>query len=167
MRILYVDCFSGISGDMTVGALTDLGITPSTFEWELSKLDLGDCHLHFERQTRAGISGIKFDVHSGATHHSSQDDDPTQATDHAPVHPAHPGQTGEPHDHAHHDHVHHDHPSEDRDHHGNEPNPPRGFSEIRALIEGSELSDFVKQHVTSIFRRIASAESKIHGTSIE
>ena len=42
MRILYLDCFSGISGDMTVGALTDLGITPSTFEWELSKLDLGD-----------------------------------------------------------------------------------------------------------------------------
>jgi uncharacterized protein (TIGR00299 family) protein len=167
-----MDCFSGISGDMTVGALTDLGITPSTFEWELSKLDLGDCHLHFERQTRAGISGIKFDVHSGATHHASQDDDlHTQATDHAPVHA---GQTGEPHDHAHHDHahhdhdhVHHDHARKGRDHHGNEPNPSRGFSEIRALIEGSELSDFVKQHATSIFRRIADAESKIHGASIE
>ena len=65
MRILYLDCFSGISGDMTVGALADLGITPSTFEWELSKLNLGDCHLHFERQTRGGISGVKFDVHSG------------------------------------------------------------------------------------------------------
>ena len=39
------------------------------------------------------------------------------------------------------------------------------FSEIRKLIEGSELSDFVKQHATSIFRRIAKAESKIHGAS--
>ena len=68
MRILYLDCFSGISGDMMVGALTDLGITPSAFEWELSKLDLGDYHLHFERQTRAGISGVKFGVHRGATH---------------------------------------------------------------------------------------------------
>jgi uncharacterized protein (TIGR00299 family) protein len=68
MRILYLDCFSGISGDMMVGALADLGITPSTFEWELSKLELGDCHLHFERQTRGGISGVKFDVHGGATH---------------------------------------------------------------------------------------------------
>src|SRR5271169_4676657 len=75
MRILYLDCFSGISGDMTVGALADLGVKPSTFEWELSKLDLGDCHLHFERQTRGGISGVKFDVHSGATHDASQDDD--------------------------------------------------------------------------------------------
>jgi pyridinium-3,5-bisthiocarboxylic acid mononucleotide nickel chelatase len=160
MRILYMDCFSGISGDMTVGALTDLGITPSMFEWELSKLDLGDCHLHFERQTRAGISGIKFDVHSGATHHASQDDaPPTQAMDHPP---AHPGKTGEPHDHAPDHHAH-----KSRDHHGKEANPSRGFSEIRTLIEGSELSDFVKQHATSIFRRIADAESKIHGASIE
>jgi uncharacterized protein (DUF111 family) len=68
MRILYVDCFSGISGDMMVGALADLGVTPSTFEWELSKMDLGDFHLHFERQTRCGIAGIKFDVHSGSIH---------------------------------------------------------------------------------------------------
>ena len=75
MRILYLDCFSGISGDMTVGALADLGITPSNFEWEISKLDLGDCHLHFERQIRGGISGIKFDVHSGAIHDVSQDHD--------------------------------------------------------------------------------------------
>jgi pyridinium-3,5-bisthiocarboxylic acid mononucleotide nickel chelatase len=68
MRILYLDCFSGISGDMMVGALADLGITPSTFEWELSKLELGDYHLHFERQTRGGISGVKFEVHGGAIH---------------------------------------------------------------------------------------------------
>src|ERR1700693_2989730 len=68
MRILYVDCFSGISGDMMVGSLADLGVTPSTFEWELSKIELGDFHLHFERRTRRGIAGIKFDVHSGSTH---------------------------------------------------------------------------------------------------
>ena len=72
MRILYLDCFSGISGDMMVGALADLGITPSTFEWELSKLELGDYHLHFERQTRGGISGVKFEVHAGATHAESR-----------------------------------------------------------------------------------------------
>jgi pyridinium-3,5-bisthiocarboxylic acid mononucleotide nickel chelatase len=171
MRILYLDCFSGISGDMTVGALTDLGITPSTFEWELSKLELGDCHLHFERQTRAGISGVKFDVHSGATHDASQD-----------RHHEH-----ENHDHEHHDHEHHDHEHRDHEHHdhgyhhhehhhhehqgfnqgGRQSRPSRSFSEIRALIAGSELSDFVKQHTTSIFQRIGKAESKIHGASIE
>ena len=52
MKVLFLDCFSGISGDMTVSALVDLGVKPSTLEWELSKLDLGDFHMHFERQKR-------------------------------------------------------------------------------------------------------------------
>ena len=181
MRILYLDCFSGISGDMTVGALADLGITPSTFEWELSKLDLGDCHLHFERQIRAGISGVKFDVHSGATHDASQDPGHrAQETRHAP---SLPGNNRDPHEHQHHDHPdgeHQDHKHHDHGHHHHEhhehgerdqpvhrPHPSRSFSGIRALIEGSELSDFVKQHATSIFFRIGKAESKIHGASIE
>jgi hypothetical protein len=132
MRILYVDCFSGISGDMMVGALADLGINPSTFEWELSKLELGDCHLHFERQTREGISGVKFGIHAGATH---VEDGPESCR-------------SEPH-HA------HSHASS------------RRFSEIRELLQRSELSDFVKQHATAIFRRIGEAESKIHGVTIE
>jgi pyridinium-3,5-bisthiocarboxylic acid mononucleotide nickel chelatase len=172
MRILYLDCFSGISGDMTVGALTDLGITPSTFEWELSKLELGDCHLHFERQTRAGISGVKFDVHSGATHDASQD------RHHEHEHHDHEHHDHEHHhDHEQHDHEHHDHGYHHHEHHhhehqgfnqgGHQSRPSRSFSEIRALIAGSELSDFVKQHATSIFQRIGKAESKIHGASIE
>jgi uncharacterized protein (TIGR00299 family) protein len=179
MRILYLDTFSGISGDMTVGALADLGITPSTFEWELSKLELGDCHLHFERQTRAGISGVKFDVHSGATHDASQDS-PRQSQDRETEHPGPlTGKAANDHDHEHHDHEHHDHEHHDHEHHdhasdphrhqgdGHQAQPSRGFSEIRALLEGSELSDFVKQHATSIFHRIGKAESKIHGASIE
>jgi uncharacterized protein (TIGR00299 family) protein len=169
MRILYLDTFSGISGDMTVGALADLGITPSTFEWELSKLELGDCHLHFERQTRAGISGVKFDVHSGATHDASQDP-PRRSQDQETEHPAAlTGKTANAQDHQHHDHEHHDHASHPHHHqgHGDQPQPSRGFSEISALLEGSELSDFVKQHATSIFHRIGKAESKIHGASIE
>ena len=179
MRILYLDTFSGISGDMTVGALADLGITPSAFEWELSKLELGDCHLHFERQTRAGISGVKFDVHSGATHDASQDP-PRRSQDQETEHSAAlTGKTADAHDHQHHDHQHHEDQGHDQAHHdhashphrhqghGHQPQPSRGFSEIRALLEGSELSDFVKQHATSIFHRIGKAESKIHGASIE
>jgi pyridinium-3,5-bisthiocarboxylic acid mononucleotide nickel chelatase len=193
MRILYLDCFSGISGDMAVGALTDLGISPSTFEWELAKLDLGDCHLHFERQTRGGISGVKFDIHAGATHNASYDkDDLAQESDHVLKHT---GEIEEIHEHTHHDHehphqihehahhehehfhyddehTHHDHGIRHHEHgdvhpHGLQHHPSRNFSEIRKLIDGSELSSFVKQHATSIFRRIANAESKIHGASVE
>jgi hypothetical protein len=61
-RILYLDCFSGISGDMAVGALCDLGVEPAKLETELRKLSLGGTHFQFERQTRQGISGIKFIV---------------------------------------------------------------------------------------------------------
>jgi uncharacterized protein (TIGR00299 family) protein len=172
MRILYLDCFSGISGDMTVGALTDLGITPSTFEWELSKLNLEDCHLHFERQTRGGIAGVKFDVHSGATHEPPPDETQLASdTDHAPA------ESGDAHDHPHHDHGyhhhehhHHEHQGHDHhghDHHGHQSQPSRSYSDIRALIERSELSDYVKEHAASIFHRIGKAESKIHGSSIE
>ena len=161
MRILYLDCFSGISGDMTVGALTDLGITPSTFEWELSKLDLGDCHLHFERQTRGGISGVKFDVHSGATHDASQNQD------HHPHETHHPSAPAGNHEHQRHDHEHHHHGHPIQHPSDHQPHPSRSFSEIRELIEGSDLSGFVKQHATSIFRRIGKAESKIHGAPLE
>jgi pyridinium-3,5-bisthiocarboxylic acid mononucleotide nickel chelatase len=162
MRILYLDCFSGISGDMMVGALADLGVSPSTFEWELSKIDLGDFHLHFERQQRRGIAGIKFDVHSGATHvesgplsHENVDDsrgrgdDPHQSS----IHNHHRGfgeqdQNNGPHG------------------HGQYP-PEKSLPEIRNLIEKSDLSQFVRNHAVSIFQRIAKAEAKIHGSAIE
>ena len=91
------------------------------------------------------------------------------ANDHDHEHHDHQHHDHEHHDHEHHDHEHHDHASHPHRHqgHGDQPQPSRSFSEIRALIEGSELSDFVKQHATSIFHRIGKAESKIHGASIE
>jgi uncharacterized protein (TIGR00299 family) protein len=61
-RILYLDCFSGISGDMTAGALCDLGLEPERITSELRKLPIGNTEIHFERQTRQGISGLKFVV---------------------------------------------------------------------------------------------------------
>ncbi|MDQ3413412.1 MAG: nickel pincer cofactor biosynthesis protein LarC [Verrucomicrobiota bacterium] len=60
--MLYLDCLSGISGDMTVGALCDLGVEPETLKSELGKLSLGETRFDFERQTRQGISGTKFIV---------------------------------------------------------------------------------------------------------
>ena len=139
MRVLFLDCISGISGDMTVGALCDLGVKPSAFEWELSKVEIGDFHMHWERQQRQAIEGVKFGIHEGATHQ---------------------------HDHGHgHHHHHHDHGHEhahEADHvHG------RTHAQIRALIEASDLSPFVKKHALSIFHRIAVAEGKIHGQPAE
>ena len=68
MKTLYLDCISGISGDMTVGALIDLGVKPSALEWEIEKLNLGHFHMHYDRAKRKDIEGVKFDIHGGETH---------------------------------------------------------------------------------------------------
>lgn len=63
MRTLFLDCFSGISGDMAVGALCDLGADAKFLASELGKLPMsGEFHLQFTRQNRCGIDGTKFDV---------------------------------------------------------------------------------------------------------
>jgi uncharacterized protein (DUF111 family) len=97
MKVLFLDCFSGISGDMTVGALVDLGVKPSTLEWELTKLDIGDFHMHFERAKRQQIEGVKFGIHEGATHTHAQD---------------------EGHEHEHHEGCDHEHGHEHSHEHG-------------------------------------------------
>ena len=162
MKVLYLDCISGISGDMTVGALTDLGVKPSTFEWELSKLDIGDFHMHFERKQSQGIEGVKFGIHEGATHTHDQDEE-SHGHEHRHhehgeecSHESHGSQESHGHGHG---HEHH--------HHGHEETHGRTHAEIRALIGKSDLTDFVKKHALGIFQRIAVAEGKIHGVAPE
>ena len=174
MKVLYLDCISGISGDMTVGALVDLGVKPSTLEWELSKLDLGDFHMHFERAQRHNIEGVKFGIHEGATHTHEQDEHEHGhdcGHDHGHSHE----HTHEPHSHQHdkHEHAHehghaHSHEHEAHSHgaheHGEHVHEHgRSHREIREMLEHSELSPFVKKRALAIFQRIAIAEGKIHG----
>ena len=68
MKTLYLDIFSGISGDMFIGALLDLGVDAHGFEHELEKLGLREYHLHVSRQERGTIAGTKFDVHLADAH---------------------------------------------------------------------------------------------------
>ena len=142
---------------MTVGALCDLGVKPSSFEWELSKLDIGDFHMHFERQQKQSVEGVKFGIHAGSTHTHDQDEEPAHA--HAHEHE---------HDHDDHEHGHEDHDHDhEHHHHEHEHEHGRSYAEIRTLIESSDLSDFVKKHALGIFHRIAVAEAKIHGKPVE
>jgi len=64
MKTLYLDLFSGISGDMFVGALIDLGVDPRKLERELKKLMLDGWHIRITRRQKSGIAGTKFDVHA-------------------------------------------------------------------------------------------------------
>lgn len=159
MNTLYLDLFSGISGDMFLGALIDLGIEPRALERELQKLALAGWHLHTEHLQKAGIAGVKAVV---------QLDEPTGPS----PPPAPPAHAHPPHAHAAHPHAHppqasehgHAHPHHHEHHeaaHGHE--QARDFAEIKTLIERSALSDWVKAKAVAVFRRIAEAEGKIHG----
>jgi uncharacterized protein (TIGR00299 family) protein len=133
MKTLYLDVFSGISGDMFIGALIDLGADARQLERELKKLKLGGYHLHVARKQKSGIAGVKFDVHLADAHE---------------------------HHHGHrpdHRHDHHDH-GQDQHHDEN-----RTFEEIKKLIGRSKLSAWVKKKSVAVFQRIAEAEGKIHG----
>jgi pyridinium-3,5-bisthiocarboxylic acid mononucleotide nickel chelatase len=107
MKALYLDCISGISGDMTVGALVDLGVRPSALEWELSKLPIGEFHMHFDRAKRKEIEGIRFTIHEGTVHRPEQDE-------HKDAH-SHSHHHEEEEDHEH--HHHHEHGEEGHHHH--------------------------------------------------
>jgi uncharacterized protein (TIGR00299 family) protein len=61
-RILFYDCFAGISGDMNLGALVDLGVDPGYLSGELEKLNIEGFRLEVDRDMRKGISGTKVTV---------------------------------------------------------------------------------------------------------
>jgi uncharacterized protein (TIGR00299 family) protein len=65
-RVLYFDCFSGISGDMALGALLDAGLPLDDLKAALGSLALGDAHVHTTKVLRAGLSATKFTVHEHA-----------------------------------------------------------------------------------------------------
>src|SRR5206468_12637258 len=69
MKTLYFDCFAGISGDMTIGALLDLGLDFNYLKSELKKLPVQGYELTASRVVRANVSAMKFDVLMESDHH--------------------------------------------------------------------------------------------------
>src|ERR1019366_9345786 len=68
MKTLYLDLNSGISGDMFIAALIDVGVDARQLEQELEKLRLQGYHLHVQRAHKASLEGVKFDVHLADEH---------------------------------------------------------------------------------------------------
>ena len=73
MKILYYDCFSGISGDMNLGAMLDLGVDPAYLLGELKKVNIDDSYeIRISREKRRGIEGTRFEVLLQTHDHSHQ-----------------------------------------------------------------------------------------------
>lgn len=147
MKTLYLDVFSGLSGDMFIGALLDLGADFRQLEYGLAKLNLEGYSLAHRRAAKCGIEGVKFDV---------------LLTEPAPV-PASEGPDYHAHSHAHShgpgDHSHAHGPGDS----GHSHDGSRNFHQIKLLIRASTLSDWVQKKSIAVFHRIAVAEGKIHG----
>ena len=147
MKIAYFDCFSGISGDMTLGALVDAGVPPEILTEGLSTLKLdAEFSLHFEKAAKHGITGTRAIVE---------------------VHPAHASHADSHHEHGHHhdhDHGHahhHDHVHEHHHDHG----PTRHLSDIFKLLDDSDLDSEIRDTAKRVFDRLAEAEAKVHNMS--
>lgn len=133
MSVLYYDCFSGISGDMNLGALLDLGVDEAHLRQELSKLGLDEAfELEVSKSSKMGILGTKVHVKLLQETH-----------EHVHHHAKSVWHTTKPHAHAHHEH--------------------RTYQTIEALIQNSSLDETVKKRSIAMFWEVALAEGKIHG----
>jgi len=74
-KVLYYDCFSGISGDMNLAAMVDLGVPEGHLASELRKLDLKGYSLHFLPDSRKSIHGTRADVELEDVHEHGHDHD--------------------------------------------------------------------------------------------
>lgn len=184
MRIAYLDCFSGISGDMFLGALVDAGVSPDLLRETVHALNIG-AELEFSRVDRNGISATKVDVivdgvkdmpreeyweKRGHSHQHKHADGTTHSHPHEHPH-EHGHEHGESQSHKpshEHSHSHDDaHPHEHHHENAGHSHEHRGLKEIRAIIQGAEISATAKQTALAIFQALGEAEAKIHNKDLE
>ena len=137
MKTLYLDLIGGISGDMFLGALIDLGISPDNLISKLKSLPLKGWSLSAKQIEKNGIIGTHVDIHIPSEHLLT------------------------------HEQEHHSHNAHENDHNHHQPHEHHGFTEIKQIIENSDLSAWVKEHSINLFRRIGEEEAKIHGKTLE
>jgi len=169
MRLAYLDCFSGISGDMFLGALLDAGVPAALLEETVAALNLG-AKLEISRVTRDGIAATKVDVY---TH--GEKDLPREVfweqKSRSPNAPqsAHSHSHSSSHAHAHgHSHetgvsaIAHPHPTDAHTH-----SHARGLTEIRQIINAANIPAAAKATAIRIFENLGAAEAEVHNCRIE
>ena len=177
---LIIDGTSGISGDMTVAALLDLGASEEHLREQLATLPVDGFTIAVTRANKHGIDACDFDVQL-AEELENHDHDMAwlygneAAVEHMHEHEHHHHDHDEhEHEHCHeHEHVHcheHDHEAHDHgheDHHHAHHHHHRSLADVTAIIDGSQLSDGAKRRALAIFTALAAAEAKAHGKTPE
>ncbi|MBZ5703943.1 MAG: nickel pincer cofactor biosynthesis protein LarC [Acidobacteriia bacterium] len=174
MRIAYLDCFSGMSGDMFLGALVDAGVPPRVLEETVAALDVG-ARLEISRVTRSGITATKVDVYSHGekdlpreVYWEERERSQGQQHGHDHVHDHHGQDYGHEHDAvALREHNFTQEPSRVGVPAPHEHGHGRGLNEIRGVIGKAAISETAKRTAIAIFEALGSAEAQIHDSDIE
>lgn len=189
MRIGYLECFSGISGDMLLGALVDAGVPFSVLQETCSQLAVG-AHLHQRKVMRGGLTGTKVDVIApGDKGHSHEDESHSHASHshgehaheahahshaHADEHGAHAHSHAEaggyPHEHTHehgpsHEQADHSHSHDEAHVHTHADH--RSLAAILGILRSAPLGERVKQRSMRAFQLLGEAEAAIHSMPVE
>lgn len=173
---LYFECTSGISGDMTVAALLDLGADEKVLREAISSIPASGFDIKISRVKKSGVDACDFDVLLDAEHenhdhdmeylhgvgHSHEGHEHThehshEGHEHTHAH-SHEGH-GHTHEHSHEGHEH----THSHSHHGHHHHEHRGLPEILAMIDQCKMTDSAKALAKKIFDIVAVAESKAHG----
>lgn len=169
--ILYLDCFSGASGDMLAGALLDAGVPFDELARVVDSLGLDGVRVDSARVDRSGIGAVSFRVTvdgapADAPAAGGHGHEHAHGHDHAHGH-EHDEHAGGEHEHAHgHGHSHgHDHSHGHAHDHAHQHH--RGLREINAIVDRSSLSPAGKARAARLFRRLAEVEAGIHQVPVE
>ena len=193
MKVLYYDCFCGISGDMNLAALLDLGVPKEYLIEEISKLKLNsEYEIKIEKAIKHGITGTRVDVilknqvynhdyiaekaldnhqhvHINNDHHE-HDHSHHENYNHSHEHDEeHNHQHDENHSHEHNHSNSHEHNEEHNHLHkenNNHEHHHRNLNDIENIINSSDLNDNVKKLSLDMFMKVAEAEAKVHGKTL-
>ena len=153
-KTLYLECYSGISGDMTVAALLDLGADREVLKESLKSLPVGGFRTEITRVKKSGLDACDFSVILEQDNHDH---------DMEYLHGSEKSYTGH-HEHSHEmNHEHHHGHTHSHEH----PYEYRGMKEITEIIQKSEMTVRAKKMAMRVFDILAQAESKAHGVPVE
>ena len=177
-KTLYLECYSGISGDMTVAALLDLGADRGVLDKALYSLPVSGFRTQISRVKKSGLDACDFNV---ILEHDNHDHDMEylHRHEHEMEHHCNHEHTHSAeyhyHDHEHthaaehpdHEHTHEHSHKHSYTHEYSHPHEHRGMREITEIIQGSEMTDRAKKMALHVFDILAHAESKAHGVNVE
>ena len=163
-QILYLECATGISGDMTVAALLDLGASKIKLLAALNSLNVEGYAVSIGRANSHGVDACSFDVELEHEHHHEHEHEHHHeheaALEHEHHHEAHEHEHHHEHEHAQ-EHLHEHH------HAHHHPHEHRNLADVTAILNSGSLSSRARELALKIFGIVAEAESKAHGKPVD